>query len=188
MLTLSADSSNLKQRDMAVRYVKKFYPSRKTTRIYKMREYWMKCNCTTNNRCISKIWFRSTDLLVSDLRWSRKLTSKQKGASNQFKELTGNQKAVYCHCATFEPNWVYVKQPGSQRYTIWYALCSHLFYFSSFQLIVKDSLKTRNLKKNRKKPLCEARWVEKHNAFNNLSKFYEIAIYCIENIESNHDA
>ena len=36
--------------------------------------------------------------------------------------------------------------------------------------------------------MCEARWVEKHSAFNDLSKFYEIVIYCLENIESNHDS
>ena len=32
-----------------------------------------------------------------------------KGALNEFKEITGNQKAMYCHCASNEKKIVYAK-------------------------------------------------------------------------------
>ena len=123
------------------------------------------------------------------------MSGKQKGASNQFCEITGNKKAVYFHCASHELNLCLSKaskvlQIHNMVRTM-QSVCLSFKFSAKHQRILETSIaqmhsdneETKQKVKLKVKPLCETRWVERQTAFDDLISLYEAVTFCLGKIE-----
>ena len=117
------------------------------------------------------------------------MNGKQKGTSNQWE---CNQNATYFHCASYKSNHALSKL--SKVPDIYSMVCLlqalRKFFVNSpkreqeLERHIKSNVdeKRFNTMKNKIKPLCETRWVEKHTAFEDLHLLYK---HVLDYLKSN---
>ena len=122
------------------------------------------------------------------------MAGKVKGAANQFQVMTGSDRAPYVHCASHQLNLCLSKPSKVAR------ICNMVSTMQSLGLFFKFSPKRQRLlekfiedmtnvdvsfAKDKVKPLCETRRVERHTAFNDLASLYDTVLLCLEKIFVN---
>ena len=115
------------------------------------------------------------------------MAGKEKGAAAKFCSETGNEKAVYFHCTSYELNVSLSKTSKILQVMNMVSAMQMLGIFYKYspkrQRKLEQSIAeiaTESLEK-KVKPLCETRWVERHTAL------YKSILHCLESILLNND-
>ena len=122
------------------------------------------------------------------------MSGKVKGAAATFYMETGNDKAVYFHCASHQLNLCLSKASKVPQVFNMISTMQVLGIFFKYspkrqrklEASISELASEHNLK-YKIKPLCETRWVERHTAFEDLFTLYAPLLHCLESIQNNSD-
>ena len=191
------DSSNWEQLGVIVRYLKDNEPQERLIEYVKCENIAGATIADLIIQRLSNIGLDLSKCRCQTYDGAGNMAGKEKGAANQFRVKTGNEKAIYFHCASHKLNLALSKASKVSEVHNMVCLMQSVglfFKFSAkrqrtFEMAVEEICKKRNespsTMKKKLKPLCETRWVERHTAFIDLQTLYEPLLDCLDGIEAN---
>lgn len=191
------DSSNWEQLGVIVRYLKDNEPQERLIEYVKCENIAGATIADLIIQRLSNIGLDLSKCRCQTYDGAGNMAGKEKGAANQFRVKTGNEKAIYFHCASHKLNLALSKASKVSEVHNMVCLMQSVglfFKFSAkrqhtFEIAVEEICKKRNespsTMKKKLKPLCETRWVERHTAFIDLQTLYEPLLDCLDGIEAN---